>query len=35
MDRDLLRQHIQRFVADAQRDPNKFEQDLRERSHIV
>ena len=31
MDRELLRRHIQKFVADAQRDPRKFEQDLRER----
>jgi hypothetical protein len=35
MDRDLLRRHIQNFVAVGQRDPNKFEQDLRERSDIV
>jgi len=24
MDRNLLRQHIQKFVADAKRDPNKI-----------
>jgi len=35
MDRDLLRRHIQKFVAEARRDPSKFEQDLRERAEIV
>ena len=35
MDRDLLKRHIQMFMAEAQRVPSKFEQDLRERSDIV
>jgi hypothetical protein len=34
MDRELLKQHIDNFVADAGRDPTKFEHDLRERMDI-
>ncbi len=35
MDKDLLKQHIQKFVTDSQRDPKRFEQDLRERIDIT
>jgi hypothetical protein len=35
MDRELLRQHIQKFVADAHRDSRTFQQDLRERIDIT
>src|SRR5947199_334426 len=35
MDRNLLRQHIQKFVADAKRDPNKIERDLKEHIELT
>lgn len=35
MNEGLLKEHIQKFLADARRDPTKFERDLRERIDIT
>jgi hypothetical protein len=35
MNKELLKKHIDKFVADSRRDPKKFEDDLRERSELT
>jgi hypothetical protein len=35
MDKDLLKKHIDAFVADSRRNPKKFEGDLRERTELT
>jgi len=35
VDTNLLREHIQKFLADARRDPNRIDRDLRERIELT